>query len=269
MSLNEIQEKLVEESMNNCTAALRNLVATRNAISGLAILQNRWDDAFANYQSTLAYCKSVEATRGVKTDPFQIIHCLWNALECSKVNPGLMGAEQQTACLSELTELQNQFLGKAEEKLAKAVENATKCEFKPADLDEVIDILRTWAKRLNFDNAFQYDLKEFQPFLFSPSDYACFFKKRFRRCVVHTRDSSIVRFLTSLQVGALSGNHEIDHHQYQRARQRPRDCLRRRWTALSGAVEDIRAVSARACDCRAGRVQRTSVVGAGFRPSLV
>ena len=249
MSLNEIQEKLVEESMNNCTAALRNLVATKNAISGLAILQDHWDDAFANYQSTLAYCKSVDATRGVKTDTFQIIHCLWNALECCKVNPELLSAEQQAEYLSELTELQNHFLAKAEEKLAKAVENVTKCEFKTGDLDAAFDTLRAWAKRLNFNSDFRYDLKEFQPYLFSAEDYRDFFRKRFRRCVARSR------------------GHAIDDRRHQRARQRTRDCLRRRRSALSGAVEGVRAGPACACNGGAGTVQRPSVASTGSRRS--
>lgn len=267
MSLNEIQEKLVEESMNNCTSALRNLVATKNAISGLAILQDHWDDAFANYQSTLAYCKSVDATRGVKTDTFQIIHCLWNALECCKVNPELLSAEQQAEYLSELTELQNHFLAKAEEKLAKAVENVTKCEFKTGDLDAAFDTLRAWAKRLNFNSDFRYDLKEFQPYLFSAEDYRDFFRKRFRRCVVRTRDPSITRFLDSLKVGARSRGHAIDDRRHQRARQRTRDCLRRRRSALSGAVEGVRAGPACACNGGAGTVQRPSVASTGSRRS--
>lgn len=269
MSLNEIQEKLVEESMNNCTAALRNLVATKNAISGLAILQDRWDEAFANYQSTLAYCKSVDATRGVKTDTFQIIHCLWNALECCKVNPELLSAEQQTGYLSELSELQNQFLAKAEEKLARAVESVTKCEFKPGDLDTAFDTLRTWAKRLNFNSDFRYDLREFQPYLFSAEDYRDFFRKRFRRCMVRTRDPSITRFLDSLKVGARLGSHTIDDHRRQRAHQRTCDCLRGRRSALSGAVEGVRAGSARARHGGIGAVQRTSVASASSCRSLV
>ena len=55
MSLTEIQSNLEETIQMDCEGAWRDLIATRNAICGLLILQGNRRQAIENYKQTLEY----------------------------------------------------------------------------------------------------------------------------------------------------------------------------------------------------------------------
>lgn len=78
MSLMEIQENLRNDVHNDCETALRDLVACRNAIAGIYILQKRWKEASDVYRETLDFCAEQKKEHGVETDALQQIHCLFN-----------------------------------------------------------------------------------------------------------------------------------------------------------------------------------------------
>lgn len=78
MSLREVQESLRSDVHNDCETALRELVASRNAVAGILILQKRWKEASEMYQKTLDFCGEQKREQGVETDALQQIHCLAN-----------------------------------------------------------------------------------------------------------------------------------------------------------------------------------------------
>ena len=78
MSLREVQESLRSDVHNDCETALRELVASRNAVAGILILQKRWKEASEMYQKTLDFCGEQKREQGIETDALQQIHCLAN-----------------------------------------------------------------------------------------------------------------------------------------------------------------------------------------------
>ena len=196
-SLQEIQACLVEDYTAACTAALRDVVATRNAIAGLLILQGGWEEAFAEYQTTLEFCRGVEAKQGVKTDAFQVIHCLWNALACCAQRPALQTAEQQEASRTELVALEASFLEKTQARLAQAEQNLEVQAFDPRELGMALECLREWASQLNFgkevvvgDDGCSY----------SEEGCAELFRAKYARDRVRTTDSRILQFVNGVEV---------------------------------------------------------------------
>ena len=177
---------------------MRDVVATKNAIAGLLILENKWEEAFAQYQATLGFCRAVEEKQGVKTDAFQVIHCLWNSLACCAQCPSLLTAEQQTACRAELAALEQSFLAKTREKLEQTKTNLETQPFEIHDVDVALGYLREWATMLNF--GVEVNLREGGVWKYSEQGCVALFKEEYKESAMWTVDSRILAFMNTITV---------------------------------------------------------------------
>ena len=89
MSLAEIQSNLEETIQIDCEGAWRDVVATRNAICGLLILQGNRIEAINRYQQTLKDCEKQIELNSIHTDHLQTIHCLHNLIEMNQIESTL------------------------------------------------------------------------------------------------------------------------------------------------------------------------------------
>ena len=121
MSLAEIQSNLEETIQMDCEGAWRDLIATRNAICGLLILQGNRRQAIENYKQTLEYCKEQKEKNRIDTDHLQIIHCLHNLVEMNQIELVLSSDEMEQAHEDEEIE-RAKYVSRANDTLMKTVQ---------------------------------------------------------------------------------------------------------------------------------------------------
>ena len=187
----------MEDSLADCTSTLRDLVATKNAIAGLLILLNEWGKAFAEYQTTLEFCRGLESKQGVKTDSFQVIHCLWNSLACCVHCPELLPAEKRTASSKELSQLETSFLDRTHAKLKQAESNLEQHALDLEELDVVMGYIRDWATRMNFNKEVVIGKEECK---YRQEGCSYLFSCDYRYENVTTTDSQVISFMSTIQV---------------------------------------------------------------------
>ena len=128
MSLKEIQSNL-EESLNlDCEGILRDLVATRNAICGLLVLDGKISEAINEYKLTLKFCEEQKEKNKIDTDNLQLIHCLHNMVEMNQIQNILSSEEIEQAKNREQTE-SSKYVSRSQEMLMKAVRESNTGQF--------------------------------------------------------------------------------------------------------------------------------------------
>lgn len=196
-----MKDKLVENQILECQNTLRNLVASRNAIAGMKILQGNIEEAAAYYKQTLEDCKKYLEGDEIHTDLVQLIHCNFNLLCCEKWRPGLLDVSFVNEIRATMNQEINVFLEKSKSNLDKAIANLATHTLPENLIDDAFYLMHFVS--MNLDKAVAMNLED-STFPQGNRDVFSVFKFSDTMQDWNSNDRFIAAFKKSLQVSFYS-----------------------------------------------------------------